>query len=264
MGQEPAISLQKVSVRLGGVSILEEVDATVERGSLTALIGPNGAGKTTLLMALLGLVPYTGTIRFGTGKRSNGHPRIGYVPQHLDLDRGAPITVLDLMVMSMQRRPLWFFWQAELKKKAEENLGRVQSAHLIKKPIGKLSGGEFQRVLLALALQQEPDILLLDEPVSGVDMAGELLFCDLLEEIQREARFTLVMVSHDLSIVTRHADHVICLNRKVQCQGTAPEVLTPDNIQAIYGVHAGIYDHHDPQSHQTPAGDSGRSNDARH
>lgn len=263
MKPEPAISLHKVSVRLGGVPVLEEVDAIVERGSLTALIGPNGAGKTTLLMAILGLVPYTGTIRFGPGKGHNGHPRVGYVPQHLDLDRGAPITVLDFMVMSQQRRPLWFFWQLGLKKRAEENLNRVQSAHLIKKPIGKLSGGEFQRVLLALALQQDADILLLDEPVSGVDVAGELLFCDLLEEIQREARFTLVMVSHDLSIVTRHADHVICLNRRVQCQGPAPEVLTPDNIRAIYGVHAGIYGHHDPESHHTPAADSRSDDDAR-
>ncbi len=119
----------------------------------------------------------------------------------------------------------------------------MAAAHLAERPLGKLSGGELQRVLLALAIMDEPDILLLDEPVSGVDMAGGELFCDLIDELHRERRFTLVLVSHDLSVVTSHADHVICINKTVQCQGRTVEVLTKETISRVYGLHVGIYEH---------------------
>jgi zinc transport system ATP-binding protein len=131
----------------------------------------------------------------------------------------------------------------------------VGSGHLIGRPLGKLSGGELQRVLLGLALRDNPDILLLDEPVSGVDVSGEELFCDFLDQIHRETRFSLLLVSHDLSVVTRHADRVICLNRSIVCQGATTEVLTPETLNAMYGSGARLFSHRQADGHGHLHGD---------
>lgn len=238
------LTIRNLSVRLGGVAILSGVDADLQCGEVTALIGPNGAGKTTLLLAILGLVPCAGEIRFRRAEEhGQGTPRIGYVPQRLDFDRNAPMTVLDFFALSAQRRPLFLGRPAKTRRDTEGALARAGAAHLLARPLGTLSGGELQRVLLALALRDDPDILLLDEPVSGVDIAGEELFCDFLAQIHRESRFSLLLVSHDLSVVTRHADRVICLNRTVVCQGAKAEVLTPENLRAIYGPEAHVFHH---------------------
>ena len=241
---ETAIAIDHVSVVRGGVDILKDVNTTIYAGKITAVIGPNGAGKTTLLGAILGLIPHEGEVVFFPERKHSATPRIGYVPQRVDFDRGAPITVFDFLSLSIQRRPLWFGYSK--KKIVQEGLEKVEAVHLEKRMIGSLSGGEFQRVLLALALQVEPDILLLDEPASGVDLAGEELFCDFLSNLQNEGKFTLVLVSHDLSVVSSHADRVLCLNRTVSCSGKTSEVLTSANLDMIYGVHHSIY-HHDHQ-----------------
>jgi zinc transport system ATP-binding protein len=132
---------------------------------------------------------------------------------------------------------------------AEASLGKGGVGHLIDRQLGKLSGGELQRVLLALALRGDPDILLLDEPVSGVDVSGEELFCDFLHQVHRESRFSLLLVSHDLSVVTRHADRVICLNRSIVCQGATTEVLTPEALSAMYGSGAHLFSHGPADGH---------------
>jgi zinc transport system ATP-binding protein len=131
------------------------------------------------------------------------------------------------------------------KKAIREGLEKIEAAHLEKRMLGSLSGGEFQRVLLALALQVEPDILLLDEPAAGVDLAGEELFCDFLSDLQKEGNFTLVLVSHDLSVVSSHAERVLCLNRTVSCSGKTAEILTSDNLDRLYGGHHSVYYHDD-------------------
>ncbi len=234
-----SLEIRDLSVRLGGVEILSGIDADVRCGEVTALIGPNGAGKTTLLLAILGMVPYDGRIRFCRAREhGRGKPKIGYVPQRLDFDRNAPMTVLDLFALRSQRFPVFLGHSRNARREAAEMLERAGAAHLSSRPLGKLSGGELQRVLLALALKGDPDILLLDEPVSGVDVAGEELFCDFLEQVHRQSGFSLLLVSHDLSVVARHADRVICLNRRIVCQGAKTEMLTPENIQAIYGAGA--------------------------
>jgi zinc transport system ATP-binding protein len=242
--KEHAMEIRNLSVTLGGVPILSGVNADMTCGEVTALIGPNGAGKTTLLSAILGLVPYKGEIRFCPClEHGGGRPTVNYVPQQLDFDRRAPLTVMEFLSLTVQRRPLWFGAGKKTREVALFNLERVNAGHLALRPLGKLSGGEFQRVMLALALSPKPDILLLDEPVAGVDAAGEELFCELLDKLRQEAGFSLLLVSHDLQIVSRHADHVICLNQSVLCQGRAVEILTPANIKAVFGLHAGLYSH---------------------
>ncbi len=238
------LEIRDLSVRAGGREILSGIHADIRCGEVTALVGPNGAGKTTLLLAILGLVPYTGEIRFcRAAEHGKGAPRIGYVPQRLDFDRHAPMTVLDFLALSSQRVPVFFGHSARAKRSARETLARVGVDHLVSRPLGKLSGGELQRILLALALRDDPDILLLDEPVSGVDLSGEELFCEFLGQIHDESRFSLLLVSHDLSVVSRHADRVICLNRRIICQGATTEMLTPENLEAMYGSGAHLVSH---------------------
>ena len=242
--QTHRIELRDVSVRIGSISILHDINAVMRCGEVTAIIGPNGAGKSTLLKAIMGLIPYTGEVRFCAEHQCGaGRPNIGYVPQYLDFDRGTPITVLDFLSLKDQRKPLWLGHKKEMKEAALESLGWAGAAHLISRPLGRLSGGETQRVMLAFALLGTPDIILLDEPVSGVDAAGEEIFAELLRKLQAQRHFTVVLVSHDLSVVTRHADQVICLNKTIHCMGGAIEVLTPENLSRLYGPHVGLHFH---------------------
>lgn len=254
------LEIRNLSVRTGGREILAGIDADIRCGEVTALIGPNGAGKTTLLHAILGLVPYTGEIRFCRAEEhGKGVPRIGYVPQRIDLDRNAPMTVLDFFALSSQRLPVFLGATRTSRREAEAALAKGGVAHLVRRPLGRLSGGELQRVLLAMALRGNPDILLFDEPVSGVDVSGEELFCDFLEQIHRESRFSLLLVSHDLSVVTQHADRVLCLNRSIVCQGATTQVLTPENIAAIYGGGARLTSHGQADGHgHLHGGEGGR------
>ena len=209
-------------------------------GRITALIGPNGAGKTTLLLAIMGLIPYSGTIRYPAYPAAP--PRIGYVPQRLDLDRGLPCTVEDLFALSISQRPLWAGKNETVRRGIRESLDRVGAKGLENRFLGKLSGGELQRVLLAMALEGNPEILLLDEPTAGVDAPGEEMFCDVLSDIQQQRRLTVVLISHDLSVVANHAEQVICLNKTVRCSGGV-SALTEENLLKTYGLHIQIYPH---------------------
>lgn len=246
MSSEPIwhVDTKNLSVKIGATTLLDDLTLRIVGGKTTAIIGPNGSGKTTLLRAILGLVKYEGSVSFApTDGASDQKPIISYVPQRFEFDRGMPITVEDFMLMDQQRLPLWIAKDGKTFAAAMQAMQRVGADKLHYKRLGVLSGGELQRVLLAKALMKKPNILLLDEPVSGVDLGGEELFCDLLQDLQRAEHFTLVMVSHDLSVVTRHADQVICINKNLICQGAVTEVITPENIQQIYGVHMGFHQH---------------------
>ncbi|MDZ4199526.1 MAG: metal ABC transporter ATP-binding protein [Kiritimatiellia bacterium] len=235
------MAFENVTVAMDGVILLDRVTARIPRGGCTAVIGPNGAGKTTLLLALLGELPFQGDIRIS---RAEDHRplRIGYVPQRLPFDRGMPLTLLEFMVMGWQRRPLWFGVRPVYRDRARQLLAAVKMDGLEGRRLGALSGGEMQRALLALALGQDPELLILDEPASGVDFQGEYIFCERLDTLRRERGFTQLMVSHDLATVTHHATHVICLNRKVAAEGPPREVLTAETLTAIFGLHMGLVD----------------------
>ncbi|MBW2305368.1 MAG: metal ABC transporter ATP-binding protein [Deltaproteobacteria bacterium] len=247
-----AVVLEGVSVHQGDIHILEDLHAVVARGSITAIIGPNGAGKTTLLRAVLGLIPYRGRIRFPAFE-DRGGPVFGYIPQRMEFDRGIPVTVLDFLTLSAQRAPIWMGRERQLEQKACSALARVEADQLLARPLGKLSGGEQQRVLLAGAIMHTPDILALDEPAAGVDVQGAELFCDLLESLRNEMDLTLMLVIHDLSIVTHHADHVICLNRTIRCQGTTLMCMTEETLKQTYGRHSEIYVHSGDNMRETVA-----------
>ena len=245
---ETAIELRNLEVNIRKVEILKDVTCSIPAGRTTAIIGPNGAGKTTLLLALLGLIPYKGTIHFG-GSRG-GRPDMGYVPQRLEFDRGLPCTVEDLMTISVNRKPLWLGKRKMVRDQVRAGLKRVGALGLEDRFIGKLSGGELQKVLLAMALEGNPQVLLLDEPTAGIDATGEQLFCDLLSDIQGQANLTVILISHDLSVVSNHAQHVICLNKTVRCCGGL-STLTEENLLKTFGLHVQIY----PHSHGPHHGD---------
>ncbi|HDR06281.1 MAG TPA: metal ABC transporter ATP-binding protein [Candidatus Coatesbacteria bacterium] len=239
----PAVRLEEVTVRLGGRLALEGVTADIPAGLITAVIGPNGAGKTTLLKAVLGLVPFDGSITFPAfGKR----PRFGYVPQHLGVDEGAPLTVKDFLLLKLQRRPLWLGSRRPAVVEALRQLRAMQAERLAERPLGELSGGERQRVLLAAALAGEggaPDLLLLDEPAAGIDAVGGELFAALLAELTAESGLTTILVSHDLSVVSAHAGRVVCLNRRLMGVGCAEEAISVETITAMYGRDSRLFLH---------------------
>ncbi len=247
------LELDNLTVRLGGQLILDHISATIPQGSSTAVIGPNGAGKTTLILSLLGQIPHDGHIKISP-KQSFSSLRIGYVPQQMHFDTGMPLTIMEFMVMGKQRLPLWFGIRKMHRSRALELLDAVGLAHMEKRRVSALSGGEVQRLLLALALGENPDLLVLDEPVSGVDVRGGQVFCELLENLRHQHGFTQLMVSHDLSMVNHHANHVICLNnQKVIAQGNPHEVFTGETLSRLFGPHLGCvgYNSLDKVPHST-------------
>jgi len=234
-----AVRLDDVSVTIGGTPILEHVTARVPANSCTMIVGPNGAGKTTLLQAILGQISYTGTITIGTNEDGR-LLRMGYVPQNLNFDRGLPLSVVEFLAAPYQKRPLWFGVTRAMRERAQAVLEQVEAIHLLDKPLGGLSGGELQRVLVAAALMQDPELLVLDEPTAGMDVRGEQIFCELIEQLRARHGFTQLMVSHDIATVTYHATHVLCLNRRLIVEGPPFLVLTEENLRSCFGVHLGL------------------------
>ena len=241
--KQPAVEIRDLTVELGGRKVLKNISLDIQKNSVTALIGPNGAGKTTLFKAMLGLVEYTGRVKFC--RNGNSKARIGYIPQNIDIEKENPIRLVDFLLLTEQRVPMWIRPLPSRRKKALEAMERVGVAKLSRQPIGKLSGGELQRSMLAKVILSRPDVVLMDEPVSGIDVTGGELFCELLEDLKKEHRFTLVLTSHDLSVVSNHATEVLCINRTLKCEGPPVEVLTPDTLQELYGPHTGLVRHHD-------------------
>lgn len=228
--------LEDLSVAKGKLEILKGVNLEIHCGELTALIGPNGAGKSTLLKAILGEVPHRGRISFVHGDSgSSRRPRIGYVPQKLELDPGSPTSVLDLILATRTKLPVWLAKTHKSRLHAESILARVQAEHVIDRQLGALSGGELQRVLLALALDPVPQLLLLDEPVSGIDQKGLEMFYDLVAGLRRCYDLSIVLVSHDLDVVARYADRIVFLDKTVLSSGTPREVFSDESVIKAFG-----------------------------
>ena len=229
--------IENFSVTSGKTEILRNVNLHIHCGELTAIIGPNGAGKSTLLKAVLGEVNYSGKMEFLDMKGDRtGKPLIGYVPQHLEFDKSSPVSVIDLFTAALSDLPVWLIKFKQIRNEIHRALTVVQADHLIDKNIGQLSGGELQRILLALALAPMPDLLLLDEPVSGIDQSGLELFYSIVSEIRHNFDISIILVSHDLKLVAQYADRIVLLNKTILAIGRPNEVLTEENLSDAFGL----------------------------
>ena len=238
-GHSCCLRVENLSVRIGADNILRDVNLHVHCGEMVALIGPNGAGKSTFLKAILGQREYTGTIAFSEpGKRSK-KPRIGYVPQSPAFDPSDPVSVADLFACCLGKRLAFLGHGRKMRELITECLDRVHGKDLIDKRIGTLSGGELQRVLLALALEPMPNILILDEPLSGVDVEGMTTLMDMLDEIRTEFDLSILMITHDFSLLPRYADQVVLIDHGIKAQGTPEAVLGSEAFRQAFHLKGG-------------------------
>jgi zinc transport system ATP-binding protein len=228
--QDPAapagdvLEVSRLSIRFGENRVVTDLSFRVPAGTSLAIIGPNGAGKTVLFKALIGAIPSDGTVRWAPGVR------IGYVPQKLDLERDVPITGVDFLRA-----------RAALAGSPDADVGRALALVGVPRPvgdqpIGTLSGGQFQRLLVAFALVGHPTVLLLDEPTAGVDEPGQERLNELVHRLQVEQGLTALFISHELTVVYRYATSVLCLGREQACFGAPRTILTPELLHEIYGT----------------------------
>ena len=240
------IEVQNLGVTLAGNRILHGVDFTVARGEIVTIVGPNGSGKSTLLRAILGAV----LCSEGMVSQKSGLI-IGYVPQKLAIDGTLPLTVRRFLDLPKR----------VANADAQQALELAGAAELASKPMAELSGGQFQRVLLARALLGSPDLLILDEPTQGLDQPGSAAFYELIDEVRRDLGCAVLMVSHELHVVMAASDRVICLNGHVCCQGAPEQVASAPEYRALFGSgtkgtlalyrheHDHAHDHHHDHDH---------------
>lgn len=233
------ITAEKMSVRYGGAVALSNVDFAIAPGEIVTIVGPNGSGKSTLLRALLGVIPPSA----GHVTRKKGLV-IGYMPQRLAMDGRMPMTVRRFLSLPIRRDAAAI----------DAALIRVGVEGLEDRQMDTLSGGQFQRVLLARALLADPQILIMDEPTQGLDQPGMAAFYQLIEEVRRDTGCAVLMVSHDLHVVMSASDRVICLNGHVCCQGTPHVVSSAPEYRALFGEGTGgalaLYQHAHDHDHE--------------
>lgn len=237
----PALSAEKVSVQYENIVALDSVSLEIQEGEFVGIIGPNGAGKSTFLKAVLGMTPYKGKISIFGKKVEEGKKYIGYVPQN---SGGAtwnfPVTVFEIVASGLSAERFWtpIFWN--VRGQVQEALEKVEMWHRQKESFLSLSGGQKQRVLIARALIRNPKILLLDEPLSGIDIPAQKKFYALLSSLHKEHGKTIVLVSHDIETVVRKAEKVFCLDQTIHSDCHPIEFLTEKNESAIT-----IHHHHE-------------------
>jgi len=235
--QHPMIQVKNLSVAFGHQTILSHVSFNVQHGEIAAVIGPNGSGKTTLIRAILGLISSEGEVLIENEHPSHIRAHVGYVPQRFRFDPDFPITVKEYLDLP---RPHVH------KKEYSQKLKEVGlEASILHKPLGSLSGGQLQRVLIAQATIHHPSLLILDEPSTGIDIVGEEQFYDLLKEQRDQHGTTIILVSHDIAVISSIVDQVICVNKKLICFGPPKQALTQEKLSELYGKKdAALYSHH--------------------
>lgn len=246
--QYPILKVENLTVYQGSYLAIRDVSFELLAGTDTAIVGPNGAGKSTLVQAILNLIGRTsGKIEiFNRPVERLGHLRhqLGYMPQNFIFDRSFPISVTELVALGWaKRRKKFEFYQREKQAAIAQALKRVGANHLRQQAIGTLSGGELKRVLLAYCLVMRRQLLVLDEAFAGVDIQGAADFYTLLDELKREEGWTVLQISHDIDMVSRHCDRVLCLNQTLVCTGTPDLALSPQNLLATYGPTFSRYHH---------------------
>ncbi len=232
------ISTNNLTVKYNDHKVLDDITFDVKKGDVVTIVGPNGSGKSTLLKTLLGFIPYHGSAQIlGTSPKTINKisDKIGYVPQVLNFDRTMPITVRELLNIYRTNHQSTHF---------KDTLHMFSVDSLLDKQLGVLSGGQFQRVLLALSLQNHPEILFLDEPTAGIDVEGAGEVYELIAELRKSDVITILMVSHDMDVVYKYSDQVLCLNHKLICQGVPAQTITPEILEQLYGKHQAGFKHH--------------------
>lgn len=242
------IQIQDIGVTIGNQQILNHVNLHVHCGKLTVVIGRNGAGKSTLIKAILGEIPHTGNVQFHyTSHKSNEKNlqasktknlrelKIGYVPQHLNIAKNTPTSVYDMFASYISNRPVFLMKSKKLYDKIKSQLKHFAADQLIDKAVCDLSGGELQRVLLSIATMPIPNLLLLDEPVSGIDQNGMELFYRNIVDLKDHYDLAAILVSHDLEYVAKYADYVVLLDKEIIKEGTPEEVFESDEFQRVFG-----------------------------
>ncbi len=235
---EPIIHVENLKVVFGSHTVLSHVSFEITRGQIAAMIGPNGSGKTTLIRAMLGLIPMThGQVLFDGQPLAHMRTRIGYLPQRFQFDPNFPINVKEYLELSGGDHA-----HDSFTSKLEE-VGLPTS--VLKKKLGSLSGGQLQRVLIAQATLHDPAILILDEPSTGIDIVGEKQFYDLIKSQQQLHGTTILLVSHDISVIAKVVDQVICINKRLVCFGPPKSALTQETLSELYGhSDSSLYSHH--------------------
>ena len=226
-----ALEVRDLTVRLGSTDVVRGVTFDLPRGCCLAVIGPNGAGKTVLLRALIGALPHTGKIAWAADTV------LGYVPQKLDIERDLPLNGRDFL----RARVALAGGSSALQAEALRSVGLAEQ--VLATPIGNMSGGQFQRLLIAFALLGRPNVLLLDEPAAGIDAPGQAQLNEVIHGLQDTRAMTVLLVSHDLSVVYKHADYVLCLGRHGACFGPPRSALTPEALFEVYGQPLGFHVH---------------------
>ena len=232
--EELIVEVKNLSITLNNENILHDISFSVKQGEALAIIGPNGAGKTVLFKALLGLIPYQGEIHWKKGIK------IGYVPQKFNIDKLTPLSVKEFFLLKSDR--FWFPQNKFLDDiRHELDLVGLPTA-ILRESLGEISGGELQRILIAWAITNHPEVLLFDESTAGIDVGFEETIYTLLRRLQDERGTTVLLISHDLGVVYRHAQNVLCLNKQMICHGKPQEVLNPQDLVKLYG-EGGFYHH---------------------
>lgn len=229
------IKINHLGVSFGGQEVLRDINLHIHCGSLNAVIGPNGAGKSTLIRAILGDIPHTGKIEFKD--RENGRIqklKIGYVPQSLNIEKQTPVSVYDMIASYQSSLPVFLMRGRKVKEAILEHLRMFEAEALLDQQVCNLSGGQLQRVLLSMAVMDEPNLLLLDEPVSGIDQNGMELFYQAIYQLKESYDLAVILVSHDLEYVKRYADHVILLDQTVLKQGSVRNVFQSEEFSEVF------------------------------
>ncbi|MEE1248628.1 MAG: metal ABC transporter ATP-binding protein [Lachnospiraceae bacterium] len=229
------IKINHLGVTMGEQVILKDINLHIHCGTLTAIIGKNGAGKSTLIKAILGDIPHTGNIEFKD--REDGRIqklKIGYVPQSINIEKNTPLSVYDMIASYQSGFPIFLKKNKKLYQEIKEMLTVFEADYLIDKQVSNLSGGELQRVLLSMAIMDEPNLLLLDEPISGIDQNGTELFYKTIDYLKKHFDLAIVLISHDLDYVAKYADKVILLNHEILKQGTVGEVFHSDEMKQVF------------------------------
>lgn len=231
------IKVNHLGVRISDQVILEDVNLHIHCGSLNAIIGKNGAGKSTLIRGMLNDIAHTGEIEFKDTQNGRMQKlKIGYVPQNINIEKDTPVSVYDLIASYQYRFPVFLKKRKKIEEEIAEALRVFEVEDLMDKQVCNLSGGQLQRVLLAMAIKDEPNLLLLDEPVSGIDKTGMELFYRTMEYLKKNFDLSIILISHDLDYVAKYADKVILLDKTVLKEGTVKEVYESEEYQEIFGA----------------------------